>query len=252
VVYGGLVTAPDYHSPLATHQSRLAGKTVKLAALCGRDPLLISTENQPMETGACPDPEELLGQARAGSGPALGQLLELYRSYLSLLARVQIGQRLQGKVDAADLVQETFLEAHRHFAQFRGTVEGELVSWLRQILAGVLANLVRRFCRTRQRDVRLERELADELDRSSRVLNQSLAAPGSTPSQRAARREQVVLLAEALERLPDDYREVIILHHLEGLNFPEVARRMGRSIDSVKNLWARGLAQLRRSLGSSL
>src|SRR5207245_7426523 len=134
------------------------------------DPLLISTENQPMETGASPDPEELLGQARAGSGPALGQLLELYRSYLSLLARVQIGQRLQGKVDAADLVQETFLEAHRHFAHFRGTVEGELVGWLRQILAGVLANIVRRFYRTRRRNVRLERKLADELNRSSQVL----------------------------------------------------------------------------------
>ena len=66
------------------------------------------------------DPEELLRQARAGSSPALGELLELYRSYLALLARVQIGQRLQGKVDAADLVQDAFLEAHRHFAQFRG------------------------------------------------------------------------------------------------------------------------------------
>ena len=126
-----------------------------------------------------------------------------------------------------------------------------MVSWLRQILAGVLANLVRRFCRTRQRDVRLERELADDLDRSSRILGRELAAAGSTPSQGAARREQVILLAEALERLPEDYREVIILHHLEGLNFPEVARRMGRTVDSVKNLWARGLAQLRRSLGAS-
>ena len=205
-----------------------------------------------MTDGSDPEPVELLRQARAGSGPALGELLELYRSYLSLLARVQIGQRLQGKVDAADLVQETFLEAHRHFAHFRGTVEGELVGWLRQILAGVLANIVRRFYRTRRRDVRLERTLAAELDRSSQVLEKNLVAPGSTPSQRAARREQVILLAEALERLPDDYREVIILYHLEGLNFPDVARRMGRSLDSVKNLWARGLAQLRRSLGSSL
>ena len=201
-----------------------------------------------MEESVQVNPEDLLRRARAGNSPALGELLELYRSYLALLARVQIGQRLQGKLDAADLVQETFLEAHRHFAQFRGSAEGELVGWLRQILAGVLANIVRRFYRTRRRDVRLERELANDLDRSSQALEQSLAAPGSTPSQRAAHREQVVLLAEALERLPDDYREVIILHHLEGLKFPEVARRMGRSIDSVKNLWARGLAQLRRLL----
>ena len=202
-----------------------------------------------MSSGAGPDPEQLLGLARAGSGPALGQLLELYRSYLAILARLQIGRRLQGKVDAADLVQDTFLEAHRHFAEFRGTVEAEVVCWLRQILAGLLANLVRRYFGTQRRDVRLERELAEELDRSSRVLDQSLAAPQSTPSQRAAHREQAVLLADALGQLPDDYREVLILHHLEGLTFPEVAGRMGRTVDSVKNVWARALAQLRRSLG---
>jgi len=194
--------------------------------------------------------ERLLEQARYGDGAALGDLLETYRGYLSLLARLQIGRRLQGKVDAADLVQDTFLEAHRHFAQFRGTVEAELICWLRQILAGLLANLVRRYCGTQRRDVRLERELADELGRSSMVLQQGLAAPHSTPSQRAQRREQAVLLADALERLPDDYREVIILHHLEGLTFAEIADRMERSVDSVKHLWARALAQLRRSLGA--
>src|SRR5437660_3078267 len=205
-----------------------------------------------MSSDAGRDPEELLGRASAGGGLALGQLLELYRSYLALLARVQIGRRLQGKVDAADLVQDTFLEAHRHFAEFRGVTEAELVCWLRQILAGLLGNLVRRYLGTQRRDVRLERELGDELDRSSRALDQNLAARQSTPSQRAARREQAVLLADALGRLPDDYREVIILHHLEGLTFPEVARRSGRTVDSLKNVWARALAQLRRSLGGSL
>src|SRR5207249_12051722 len=78
-------------------------------------------ESCAMSTRDQSDPEELLCQARAGSGPALGQLLELYRSYLALLARLQIGRRLQGKVDSADLVQETFLEAHRKWGQFRGT-----------------------------------------------------------------------------------------------------------------------------------
>jgi RNA polymerase sigma-70 factor, ECF subfamily len=201
-----------------------------------------------MNSGAGTDPEQLLSLARAGSAVALGHLWELYRNYLGLLARLQIGRRLQGKVDAEDLVQDTFLEAQRHFAEFRGTVEAEVVCWLRQILAGLLGNLVRRYVGTQRRDVRLERELADELDQSSRVLDQSLAAPQSTPSQRAARREQAVLLADALGQLPDDYREVIILHHLEGLAFPEVARRLGRTVDGVKNVWARALAQLRRSL----
>jgi RNA polymerase sigma-70 factor (ECF subfamily) len=205
----------------------------------------------PTDLTATPDPELLLGLARQGNTAALGQLLELSRNYLELLARVQLGRRLRGKVDAADLVQETFLKAHRDFAHFRGRSEGEWVGWLRQILAANLAHLVRHYCGTQRRDVRLERELVDELNQSSRCLDRSLAAPQSTPSHQAARREQAVLLADALKQLPEAYREVIILSHLEGLSFPEVARRMGRTVDSVKNIWARALARLRRTVGGT-
>ena len=195
------------------------------------------------------DREVLLARARTGDESALGRLLELYRAYLSLLARVQIGRRLQGKADPADMVQETFLEAARHFGQFRGDSEAELTCWLRQILAACLAHLVRRFYGTQARDVRLERTLEDELNLSSRAIDRGLVAEQSSPSQSASRREQAVLLADALDRLSPDYREVIILRHLEGLTFPEVATRMGRSLDSVEKLWVRALPRLRRALG---
>jgi RNA polymerase sigma-70 factor (ECF subfamily) len=199
--------------------------------------------------GIMVDLDRLLQQAKAGDGAALGNLLEQYRSYLDLLARLQITRRLQGKVDAADVVQETFLEAHQSFARFRGTTEKELVRWLRQILTANLADLIRKFLGSKRRDVRLEQGLVDELDQSSLALEHGLVAPGSSPSQQAARRERAVLLAEALARLPASYREVLILHHLEGLSFPEVGRRLDRTLDSVKNVWARALARLRRSLG---
>ncbi len=195
------------------------------------------------------DAEEMLRRARTGDGEARGGLLERYRHYLSLLARVQIGRRLAAKVDADDLVQETFLQAHQHFGHFQGTTERELTSWLRQILATNLALLLRRYLGTLGRDVRLERELADELDQSSQALDRALHTASSSPSHKAARPEQAVLLAEALGVLPEDYREVIVLRHLEELSFPEVARRMGRSLDSVKNLWARAVVRLRGALG---
>jgi RNA polymerase sigma-70 factor (ECF subfamily) len=200
-------------------------------------------------TTAEPELDDLLRRARADDSAALGELLERYRAYLTLLARLQIDRRFRGKADAADLVQETFLEAHRAFPRFRGQTEAELAAWLRAILAANLADLARRFLQAKRRDVRLERELADDLDRSSRAMGQGLVAPTSTPSQQVARREQAILLAEALQRLPPDYREVLVLHYLEGLGHPEVAHRMGRTIDSVKNLWARALGKLRRSLG---
>ena len=193
--------------------------------------------------------EDLLRRARAGGGPLRGQLLELYRHYLALLARLHIGRRLQGKVDAADLVQETFLKAYRDFDQFRGTTEQELVGWLRAILVKNLAMCVRRYCGTQRRNVRLEQELAAEVEQSSQVLDRGLVMPSSSPSEKAARREQAARLANALGTLSDDYREVIILRHLEELSFPEVARRMNRSLDSVKKLWIRAIAQLRETLG---
>jgi RNA polymerase sigma-70 factor (ECF subfamily) len=202
-------------------------------------------------TGMTVDPEVLLQEARAGDRATLGRLLELYRRYLALLARVQIGHRLQGKVDASDIVQETFLEAHRNFRRFRGTSEGELVRWLRQILAANLADLLRRYLGAQGRDVRLEREIEDAFDRSSILLDRGLVAPTSSPSHQAVRREQAVLLADALDQLPDDYRDVLVLRHLEALTFPQVAARMGRSLDSVEKLWMRGLARLRQIMGGA-
>src|SRR6185369_14632067 len=115
---------------------------------------------------------------------------------------------LQGKIDAADLVQETFLEAHRNVPRFRGEGEGQLIAWLRQILATKLAELFRHYLGTQGRDVRLEREIAADFDQSSVLLDRGLVAPQSSPSQQAARREQGVLLADALAELPEDYREV--------------------------------------------
>ena len=109
-----------------------------------------------------------------------------------------------------------------------------------------MANQVRHYYGTKRRDIRLEQALVDDLNRSSMCLDGGLVAPGSSPSQQASRRELAVRLADALAELPEDYRTVIVLRQLEDLPFPEVSQRMGRSIDSVKNLWVRGLARLRR------
>jgi RNA polymerase sigma-70 factor (ECF subfamily) len=178
----------------------------------------------------------------------VGQLLDAYRAYLGLLARLHINRQLQGKADPSDLVQETFLAAHKHFPQFRGTTEEELLAWLRQIMASKLANLARRYVASAGRAVNLERQMADDLDRSASTLSTVFQSDGSSPSGHAARREQAILLADALEQLPDDYREVIVLRHLEELSFPEISVRMKRSLDSVKNLWTRALARLKQSL----
>jgi RNA polymerase sigma-70 factor (ECF subfamily) len=194
-----------------------------------------------------PGPQALLELARRGDREALGRLLEAYRPYLTLLARVQIGRRLRGKADASDVVQDAFLGAHRDFGAFRGETEREFLAWLRQVLASVLANFIRRYQGARRRDVRLERQLAVELEESSQALDRALIAPQGGPHHQAERREQAVLLAEALNRLTDDDRELLVLRHLEGMTFPEVAKRMGRTLDSVKKRWPRALVRLRQA-----
>jgi RNA polymerase sigma-70 factor (ECF subfamily) len=199
-----------------------------------------------MHAAAQPDTETLIQHARAGDQRATGQLLAIYRQYFKLLARLHIDRRMQPKMDASDIVQELLLQAHRAFPRFRGTTEAELLAWLRQILATCLTKAARHYRGTQRRRVELEQNLEQELADASQALDRGLIQH-STPSQAAVRREHGVILANALASLPDDYREVIVLRYLEGLSFPEIASRMGRSVDSVQKLWVRGLARLREA-----
>lgn len=198
-------------------------------------------------------PELLIAAARLHSDQELGPLLDLYRSYLSLLARIEVGPRLQRKIDPSDLVQETLLDAHRQFSRFEGTTEAQFLAWLRCILAGRAANTVRHYLGTQSRNVQqeLEVQLNESFDRVSGHLSQIAIATSESPSQQAQRREQAVLIADALHQLPDDYRDVIVLRHWDELTFPEIAQRLNRSVDSVEKLWLRALGKLKQTVARS-
>jgi RNA polymerase sigma-70 factor (ECF subfamily) len=187
--------------------------------------------------------EQLLRSARGGDAEALGRLLQRYRNYLLLVAQTQIGPGLRVRVDASDLVQEVMLEAHRDFSQFAGGSEPELTAWLRRMLACNLTDQVRRH-RAQRRAWQRQESLEALLDRSDAALQDALGGLLSTPSVQAARREQAVLLADALAALPADYRAVIVCRHLERLRFEDIAGRLGRSAGAVRMLWARALRKL--------
>jgi RNA polymerase sigma-70 factor (ECF subfamily) len=189
-----------------------------------------------------------LSRAKAADSPDRHDLLESYRNYLMLLARIRADRKLRSKLGDSDLVQETLIQANRDFDQFRGTSEAELTGWLRAVMSKKKALLARRYYGTAARDPNLEEQLQHEMDKSSQQLGRALIASGSSPSRLAAGRERAVLLADALAALPDHYREVVVLHHVQGYTLPEVAQSMGRSVDSVKKLWARAMVQLRTSL----
>jgi RNA polymerase sigma-70 factor, ECF subfamily len=173
--------------------------------------------------------------------------LERYREYLRMLARIQLGPRLQAKLDASDIVQQAILQAHEARAQYRGKTEAEKLAWLRAILANALAAAGRGFD-TAARAVNRERSLEGELERSASRLESMLAADHTSPSQRAVRGEELLRLAAALAQLPEDQRRAVELHHLKGLTLIDVAGRMKRTRPAVVGLLFRGLRRLRELL----
>lgn len=196
-------------------------------------------------------PSELLGAARAGDLASLGPLLECYRSYLLSWAYEQLDPRLQVRCSASDVVQETFLEAFRDFAGFQGAARPEFLAWLRRIM---INNLLRAAEKHRGAQLRsVNRELRpDCLDAvaapSGAVLQATLANSGPSPRSKVSGLEQSEILFSTLAELSPDHRQVLVLRHLQGLPFKDVAQQMGRTSVAARGLWVRAMDELRRRL----
>ena len=173
------------------------------------------------------------------------QWLVRYEDWLKLLAGLEIDTRFQGKFSASDAVQQTMLEAWRVWDNFRGDSDAQRVAWLRGILAHQLAHLARHYAGVQKRDVSREVSLDQSLTRSAQRLDQLLPAQGPTPSGELLAAEQRSRLIEVLERLPPEYRQVILLRNLQELSYEQIAQRMDRRPGAVRMLWVRALARLR-------
>lgn len=170
--------------------------------------------------------------------------LEEFRSYLLLLARIQLDPGPRNRIDSSDIVQQTLLEAHARADQFHGD-DSALAAWLRQALINNLRDAWRAL-RKGKRDIRREQALDEAVATSSARLEGMLAAPESSPSQRAVRNEDLLRLADALTQLP----EAIVLHHLQGCTLSEAARSLGKTDAAVAGLLHRGLRKLRELMTS--
>lgn len=173
--------------------------------------------------------------------------LERFRPYLRVLARANMDPRLAARLDPSDVVQDALVQAVRAADQYRGATDGELAAWLRQILVRTMANAVRDAGREK-RDAGRERSIQEAVEQTSVRLEAWLAADASSPSQRAIRNEDIVLLTAAVERLPDAQREALTLHHLQRWTLDAVAEHMNRTPAAVAGLIKRALRQLRQEL----
>jgi RNA polymerase sigma-70 factor (ECF subfamily) len=185
----------------------------------------------------------LLEAARQGDRHSIGELLDHYRAYLTLLGSLHFQRRLQARVGPSDIVQEALLRAHRHFGQFRGQTEPELMAWLREILVNSLARYVELHVRAAKRDVR--RDVSLEGVAGGVTAEPDCSAEARAPHAELLSSEGTALLGQLLAQLPEHYREVLVLRNIQGLSFDEVAARLDRSPGATRMLWLRAIEKLR-------
>lgn len=181
--------------------------------------------------------------------PALD--LERFRSYLGLVAKMGLDGPLRGKVDASDIVQQTFMEAYRARDDFKGNDTAQQAAWLRQILVRNLADAGRAI-RRGKRDVGRERSLDATVGESSGrmedwLLNAQMNAQTS-PSSIAQREERVLLLANALAELPDDEQDALLLRYCRGYSLEAVGEELGVTRKVASRLLRQGMSALRVKL----
>ena len=176
-------------------------------------------------------------------GWRLDELLETFRGYLLTVAQKELPANLQAGCGASDLVQETFLAAHAHSGQFRGSTEAELRGWLRQILRNKLVTLRRRGGRG---PAALPAALSGVHGSSSADWTAGLVASDPSPSEVLTSAEQVQSVHAALGRLPEKYRQPLLWHLQDHVSLAEIGGRLGISEDAAGKRFRRAVQKVRQ------
>ena len=186
-------------------------------------------------------------QARGGNADALGQVMEYFRPYLLSVAHAQLMTDVRGKAAVSDVVQETFLRAHRGFDRFQGASSEELRGWLRTILLNHIVTIQRHYASGKRN---IDREVSLTCNCPS-AQSASLHTRGRSPSSICVRTEEADAVTQALYRLPDHYRLVLQLRNWHDKSWSEIGAELGRTPEASRKLWARALRRLRDELRST-
>jgi RNA polymerase sigma-70 factor, ECF subfamily len=176
---------------------------------------------------------------------ALAEMFDHFRPRLEQVVQLRMSPRLASRVDASDVLQETYLDACRQVASLQNLQPQQAFIWLRGLAIQRLSKTVRLHLGTQRRDAGRELQLPD---RSSADLARLLAASQSTPSRVVQAREIAGRLRAALDQLKDEDREVIVLRHFEGLSNQEIAELLKLSNSGATMRYGRALVRLKEQL----
>jgi RNA polymerase sigma-70 factor (ECF subfamily) len=194
--------------------------------------------------------DRLLQRAAQGDRQGWGSLLAEHRERLRRMVALRLDHRLQGRIDASDVIQETYLEAWRRLAEYLQNPTMPFFLWLRFLAGQKLVTLHRHHLGVKMRDpgreVSLYRGCLPET--SSAALAAQLLGHETRPSEAAIRTELKIRLQEALNSMQAIDREVLALRHFEQLSRAEIAQLLSISEAAVSKRYIRALKRLKKIL----
>jgi RNA polymerase sigma-70 factor (ECF subfamily) len=196
--------------------------------------------------------QELLAGAGKGESAAVNQLLDRHREALRNMVRSRMDQKLARRVDASDVVQDVLLEASQRLKDYISDPKLPFGLWLRQMAQDRIIDLHRRHRVARRRSLDREQQAGPPRgDKSSLELAAQLRDPELTPAAATLRKELHERFVEAIDRLEDEDREILLMRHFEQLSNSETAELLGLSQPAAGMRHLRALRRLREVLGET-
>lgn len=194
-----------------------------------------------------PETAEILRLVEKGDRQALDRILSRHRPRLRRMVDLRLHQRVRGRIDASDVVQDSLLEASRRLAEYLRDPPMPFFLWLRFLTRQRLVALHRHHLGTKARDPRREVSLYGGAtpEASTEALAAQLLGHRNTPSEEVARVEMQLRLQDALNGMDPIDREVLALRHFEQLGNAEAAREMGIGEAAASKRYVRALYKLR-------
>ncbi|MEW4530656.1 sigma-70 family RNA polymerase sigma factor [Maioricimonas sp. JC845] len=199
-----------------------------------------------MNTPTQQDEDPRLERVLAGDTEVFAEVFAEHRDRLWRMVHFRLDRRLQGRVDADDILQEAFVDAVQRLEHFRTSQPMSLFVWLRLIVGQTLVDVHRRHLGAQMRDANREMSPQQQLSNgTSMSMSFHLLAHLTSPSQAAVRAELTGLVDEALTGMNEIDREVLALRHFEELTNKEVAEVLGIDRKAASIRYVRALARLK-------